>query len=42
MIFLIMSSASIIPDLDLLGVLSDVAVDGFVDVATLATRYPEN
>lgn len=39
---LIMSSTSIIPDLNLLGVLGDVAVDSFVDVATLATRYPED
>lgn len=37
-----MSRDSIIPDLDLFGVLNDVAVDGLVDVATLATRYPED
>ena len=37
-----MSRDSIIPDLDLFGVLDDVAVDGLVDIATLATCYPEN
>jgi hypothetical protein len=37
-----MSRASVIPDLDLLGVLSDVAVDGLFDLIALATRYPEN
>jgi hypothetical protein len=37
-----MSKASIIPDLDLLSVLSDVAVDGLVDLITLATRYSQN
>jgi hypothetical protein len=37
-----MLRASIIPDLDLLSVLSDVAVDGLFDFITLASRYPEN
>ena len=37
-----MSGDSVIPNLDLFGVLSDVAVDGFVDLTTLAACYPEN
>lgn len=36
------SGLSIVPDFDLLGVLSNVAVDGLVDVATFATCYPED
>jgi hypothetical protein len=33
---------SIIPDLDLFGVLGDVAVNGFVDLIAFATCYPED
>lgn len=33
---------SVIPDLDLLGILCNVAVDGLVDLISLSTCYPED